>query len=1151
MKTTPKFLLLLLFVTTLSLKSQTFCFSPNAVSSQTLSYNGNNMAIASADLNGDGNADLLSGWMDSLFVKFGNGTGGFGSTVKYMINQQPRSIYVTDFNGDGKKDVAVTGANVNKLSVLINNGNGDLLPYTSYSVGSYPIAITSSDLNSDGKTDLAVANLSSGNVSVLLNAGSGNFNPATTFSCASSPETLASMDINNDGKNDLVIVNNTTSLSILLGNGTGSFTPTSYSIGHSASRIISRDLDGNGKNDLIVTGFSDNYVTVLMNNGTAGTTSFSEFSYAIPFTAVDITCSEYTGDGIPDIGVIVNASAPSYQLTVLKGLGSGMFDAGVVNFNFMPINLSGGIAADFNNDGQADIALKNAIGAHIGVALNYTYSVSVTPNNYTVCSGNNVMITATANGVSSYTWSTGSNSSATFESPLVTTTYSLQALSYSCYDTAQVTITVSAPPTLSMFSPSSFCEDMVSQPVSSTITGGTGPFNFSIATNGLSVMPSSGIEPGGMINTMVSGVAGSYQSTLTVTDANGCVVSSSTTFDIYAKPFINFSGPSSVCAGATTTITANGADSYYWSTSDITPDITVAPTAYTEYTVTGTSINGCTSTSVYSLSVLTPSTFTITQSGSSGCEGTIYDFTITPNSTYTMSPSGLTGDLFNVSPSATTIYTFEVVDANGCLVSQYDTITVYPKPNAGINTNSPICENKTLFLNNASTIASGSIVSYLWNGPGAFSSTAQYPSIAPATPTNSGTYTLSVVSDKGCSSYTIANVTVNPIPNVTINQPSQNVCAGTTLTLTASGADDYSWGNGEVTASIVVSPTVTTFYNVLGSYSLTGCGNFANITITALPSQDIGGLVTSTVGASSGDVILYKYSAVLTKWDSVTTVPYTSSYNFTAVDSGLYVLKAVPSSTNELITYGNSSMSWQNATVVTHGCTNAATHNINIIGLANLGTGTGVIQGFVYEGNNFGNKSGGNPLSPQAPGNPIGGIIVKGGKNPGGNMFAQTTTDASGGYTLTNVPDNLPGENYFLLVDIPGLDTSSTYHIVLAPGNNNLQNLNFYVDSVKIYPMTSTGIHNAQMAQNYAINLYPNPSKNTTYLTYTLSKPAQVKVELFNILGECVKLITPLNTKTTGDHKERFNVEGLPPGLYTINLTINGESSYIKLQVSE
>ena len=39
-------------------------------------------------------------------------------------------------------------------------------------------------------------------------------------------------------------------------------------------------------------------------------------------------------------------------------------------------------------------------------------------------------------------------------------------------------------------------------------------------------------------------------------------------------------------------------------------------------------------------------------------------------------------------------------------------------------------------------------------------------------------------------------------------------------------------------------------------------------------------------------------------------------------------------------------------------------------------------------------------FKPTVPGTPIGGIIVKGGKNPGGQMFVQTTTDALGNYTL-------------------------------------------------------------------------------------------------------------------------------------------------------
>ena len=54
---------------------------------------------------------------------------------------------------------------------------------------------------------------------------------------------------------------------------------------------------------------------------------------------------------------------------------------------------------------------------------------------------------------------------------------------------------------------------------------------------------------------------------------------------------------------------------------------------------------------------------------------------------------------------------------------------------------------------------------------------------------------------------------------VTVN--AATVCAGSSATLIANGANTYTWSNSSVGSSIVVSPSATTVYTVNGSY--TGC----------------------------------------------------------------------------------------------------------------------------------------------------------------------------------------------------------------------------------------------------------------------------------------------------------------------------------------
>ncbi len=135
------------------------------------------------------------------------------------------------------------------------------LPPVTFDTGTEPAAVVVGDFRGIGKLDLAVANLSSGNVSVLLGNGDGSFRGAVNYPLSTNPRSLAVGRFRgSQSPLDLAVVNHgdfstTSSVSILLGNGDGSFRAgATYPVGQNsdAESVAVADFRGTGKLDLAV-----------------------------------------------------------------------------------------------------------------------------------------------------------------------------------------------------------------------------------------------------------------------------------------------------------------------------------------------------------------------------------------------------------------------------------------------------------------------------------------------------------------------------------------------------------------------------------------------------------------------------------------------------------------------------------------------------------------------------------------------------------------------------------------------------------------------------------------------------------------------------------------------------------------------------------
>ncbi|RYF48835.1 MAG: hypothetical protein EOO38_09265, partial [Cytophagaceae bacterium] len=217
------------------------------------SLGGSPLGVTTGDFDGDGKRDVaIAGISLNIFMNIGGGM--FQAQGNYGAGSSPASVTTGDFNGDAKQDLAVVNYVSNNLGIFFGTGTGTFQAQVAYAAGSNPQDLTLGDFNGDGRQDLAVVNSGSNTLGVFLNTGVGTFQTQVTYGAGSSPVAITVGDFNGDGKQDLAVVNySSNNLGVFLGTGTGQFQPqVTYATGSSPFDITAGDFDGDGKQDLAV-----------------------------------------------------------------------------------------------------------------------------------------------------------------------------------------------------------------------------------------------------------------------------------------------------------------------------------------------------------------------------------------------------------------------------------------------------------------------------------------------------------------------------------------------------------------------------------------------------------------------------------------------------------------------------------------------------------------------------------------------------------------------------------------------------------------------------------------------------------------------------------------------------------------------------------
>ncbi len=547
-----------------------------------------------------------------------------------------------------------------------------------------------------------------------------------------------------------------------------------------------------------------------------------------------------------------------------------------------------------------------------------------------ICNGNSTVLSVNNQAGVGYTWNPGAGSGTTFTvSPGVQTIYTLTATNACASVNATFTVDVNALPTLSVTT-ASVCPGFTT---SITASGAT-TYTWNTGAQGavFSANPNS-----------------TTQYTVTGTDGNGCVNTSTAQIFVYALPVITTNTPST-CPGGTVTLTASGASTYSWSTSQSGTSISVSPAVTTSYTVIGTDANGCINSTVATATIFNQPN--VSSNNSTICPGNTTTITVTGAVTYTWS-TGSNNTSISVTPAINTTYTVIGTDNNGCKDTTTATVTIVNTLTVTASTaNASICNGSstTLTGNGAST--------YTWSPAGSLSSSTgvtvtasptvnttytvigssgscadtnvvtinvnSLPTVtatsgticvgnstvlnangastytwSPATglssstgssvtanPATSSSYTVTGTGGNGCMNTTVVSVVVNPLPILTVNSPG--ICPGATATLTANGATTYTWNTTQTGNTISVSPAAATNYTVVGT-DVNGCMNFtvASVTINPLPNIT----VNSPATCQGTNTTLTAGGGVSYSWStsqsgtSITVPGTAASYTVTGTDA--------------------------------------------------------------------------------------------------------------------------------------------------------------------------------------------------------------------------------------------------------------------------
>ena len=357
-----------------------------AASSATASTAANPGNLITADINGDGRLDLIYTAANQVMTRLGNGDGTFQAEVSRATGVNTLTeVIVADLTGDTIPDIAYadyvgSGFGAGNVRLLVGTGGGNFNAATSL-VQLPAFDLIATDFNNDGRTDLAVDRRDFGGVSILLATGPNTFAAPVAYSAQAGTDLYSSGfvagDFTGDGRPDIVVTNGGDrvtgaapgTVTLLRNNGNGTFqAATNIATGQPLpGDAAAGDMNGDGLLDLVFTTTGTfKGLTVMLGNGDGTFQAATQYGTASSPTSIQVV--DVNGDGRLDLLASVQGTPGS--ATVFLGNGNGTFQSSVqLVAGTNPDTVATG---DFDGDGDRDIAVANISSNNVSVLLNTT-----------------------------------------------------------------------------------------------------------------------------------------------------------------------------------------------------------------------------------------------------------------------------------------------------------------------------------------------------------------------------------------------------------------------------------------------------------------------------------------------------------------------------------------------------------------------------------------------------------------------------------------------------------------------------------------------------------------------------------------------------------------------------------------------------------